>query len=292
MGQRLRTVVAPAVIAFGALLCSGCPNPNTYATPRTAGSGHVHHSLALESWGFRFKDPVDGTTVSATFPTLPTYTLRVGLGDQFEIGARIANFSSLGGELKWNPVRSRVFDAAINPSFQFFQLSATDSSGTDTGFRVIYFHVPLLLGLNLSKSITLVASPGVSYGVASASITDSSSDRSQASGTTGIMARAGLGIDLRVSPSFALHPEVTLLHSFREGDTNLYMFGLGFNFGTLPSYADLDDSAPPPGNAPYIPPPGTYPPPPPGNAPYIPPPGTYAPPPGAPPPPPAYPPPS
>jgi hypothetical protein len=276
MDLRLRTGLLAGLTVLGALSLTGCPNPNTYATPRTAGSGRINHSIAIESWGFSFKDSAGGT-VSATLPTLPTYSLHIGLGEEFEIGGRIANMSSLGADLKWNPIRSRGFDAAIDPSFQYFQISTSDGSGTDTALSVSYFHLPVLLGFNLAKSVTLVATPGVSYGLASASASANSSDRSQASGTTGALARFGIGASFRISPGFALHPEVTLLHSFRTGSVNLYMFGLGFNFGGMPSYADLEDSSgPPPGSYPP-PPPGSYPPPPPGS--YPPPPPAYPPPP-------------
>jgi hypothetical protein len=274
MDLRLKTGLGVGLIVVGVLSLAGCPNPNTYATPRTAGSGHINHSIAIESWGFSFKDSA-GNTVSATLPTAPTYSLHVGIGDQFEIGARIANMSSLGGDLKWNPIRSRVFDAAIDPSFQYFQLSTTTGSGGDTSFSVTYFHVPVLLGLNLSKSVTLVATPGVSYGLASASTNTTSSDRAQASGTTGALARFGVGASFRVTNGFALHPEITLLHSFRSETANLYMIGLGFNFGGMPSYADLEESGQSPTGYPPTPPPPPYAPPPP----YTPPPPYPAPPP-------------
>jgi hypothetical protein len=73
-------------IAFaGALsvVATGCPNPNTYTTPRTIGSGNISHSLAAEAWGFSVADSTGTTTTTTTrtIPTFPTYTLRIGAGD-------------------------------------------------------------------------------------------------------------------------------------------------------------------------------------------------------------------
>src|SRR5215831_11711723 len=46
LGLRIGLLVASALVLLG------CPNPNTYTTPRTIGSGHFQHSLAAEAWGF------------------------------------------------------------------------------------------------------------------------------------------------------------------------------------------------------------------------------------------------
>jgi len=250
----------------GVLLLTGCPNPNTYSTPRTAGHGKINHSIALESWGYRFKDPDSGASVSGMVPTFPTYVLRIGLGDQFEIGGRLANFSSVGADLKWNFLRSRGFDMAIDPGIQAFKLSvsSTDGSGNsaNSSVGVTYLHVPLLLGLNVSRNVTLMATPGFMWSIATGSA--STSDGSNAAATTtGGFGRLGLGVDLRISSGFGLHPEVTFLHAFNDAGTTIYLLGIGFNFGGLPSYADLDENpaAPPPGA--YQPPPPGYPPPPP-----------------------------
>ena len=259
MVHRLEIGLRLGLLGSAALLLVACPNPNTYSTPRTAGSGRVNHSIAAEAWGFGFTDSATNTTVSTTLPTAPTYTVHVGLGDQFELGARIANMSSIGGDLKWNPIRSRTFDAAIDPGFQFFRIGTSDSTGNSASISATYIHLPVLLGLNLSKSVTLVASPGVAIGIISGSVTDSTSNRDSASATTGPLARFGVGADFRLTQGFALHPEVTLLHSFRDGATNLYMFGLGFNFGSLPSYNDYDQTAAPVAGG--APPPPAYPPP-------------------------------
>jgi hypothetical protein len=258
-------------LAAGALLLLGCPNPNTYTTPRTVGSGNISHSIAAEAWGFSIPTSAANSsneTLSATFPTFPTYTLRIGIGDSAEIGVRVANMSSLGSDFKLNFLRSSVLDLAIDPAFQVFELSVSDNNGTDSSLRIAYLHLPLLIGLNLSRTVTLVLAPGVTWGFASGSTTSSDSGTDQASATIGALGRLGIGADFRLRPGFALHPEVTVLRTFHSDATALYMFGLGFNFGAMPSYDDVGGEPPaeppPPYAPPYQapPPPGAAPPPP------------------------------
>jgi hypothetical protein len=258
------------LVACPLVLLTGCPNPNTYTTPRTIGSGNIQHSLAAEAWGFSIPTSnaySTGETLSGTFPTLPTYTLRIGLGDQFEIAARLANMSSLGGDLKWNFLRSGTLDLAIDPGFQYFRLSVSDNSynGTST-LSVSYAHLPILVGVNLSRSVSLVFTPGITWGFASATASSGTSGQDQASATTGAIGRFGIGADFRMTSSFALHPEITFLRGLGTDQTILYMFGLGFNFGAMPNYDDVG-GGPPPAPPPSAPPPGYYPPPPAGGAP-------------------------
>ena len=259
LGLRIGFLAASSLVLFG------CPNPNTYTTPRTIGSGNFQHSLAAEAWGFSIPTTTanNGETLSGTFPTLPTYTLRIGLGDSWEIGARLANMSSLGTDIKWNFLKSSGIDLAIDPAFQIFEisLSASDNNGTSETLRVAYLHVPLLVGVNLSRSVSLVFTPGVTWGFASAGATSSTSGTDQASATTGAIGRFGVGADFRISQGFALHPEVTFLRGLGSDNTILYMFGIGFNFGAMPNYDDVG-GGPPPIPPPAAPPPGYYPPPP------------------------------
>jgi hypothetical protein len=74
----------------------------------------------------------------------------------------------------------------------------------------------------------------------------------------GAIGRLGVGVDVRLGRHFALHPEITFLKAFSSTDALMYIFGVGFNFGAMPDYSDLDTG----GNSPP-PPPGQPPPPPP-----------------------------
>jgi hypothetical protein len=227
-----------AVVGGLALLATGCPNPNTYGTPRTTPVGRVQHTVAAEGISYKLQDtPADGgETATGTFPTFPTYQLRVGVADRVDIGARISNLSSVGADVKWNFVRSESFDLAIVPGFQVFHLSGS-SAGTTSGYTQFYGNVPLVFGINLAESVSIVPTAGVTYGYNSA--TAVSDDSSAAASIDGMILRAGLGFNFRVSPKFAMHPEVTMLQ-FLNGDNDpqvrLFIFGLGFNFGNLPVF--------------------------------------------------------
>lgn len=163
-----RTAFAQRVGFFAAssLVLFGCVNPNTYTTPRTIGSGRFQGSVAGEAWGsYTPASSNDQTAETRSGPSLtpPTVTVRLGLGDSCEIGARVSNMSSLGGDIKWNPFRSRAIDLAIDPAFQISEVSAEDGT-TET---LSFLHVPLLVGVNLSRKVSLILTPGISWGFVS-----------------------------------------------------------------------------------------------------------------------------
>jgi hypothetical protein len=227
----------------------GCPNPNTYTTPRTIGSRHFQGGVALEGEGAY--TPADPSVLapSESDETLmpPTWMVRVGLGDRWEIGARVANTSSLGSDVKWNFFRSRRIDLAIDPAFQVAFIRPTNNSGDATTFS--FYHLPLLVGVNLSRRASLVFTPGLSWGLASGgSIRFDNGLHAGSDARTGVVGRFGAGVDLRISPGVALHPEVTFLRGLVSDGypkTILYVVGLGINFGAMPNYDDVDGGPPP-----------------------------------------------
>lgn len=177
----------------------------------------------------------------------PTCALRLGLGDRWEIGARIANLSSLGGDVKWNFLRSSRIDLAIDPAFQVDLVRPTDDSGNTTTFS--FYHVPLLVGVNLSRRVTLMVTPGVTWGFASGGSSRFNNGlRGGSDGSSTVLGRFGIGVDLRVSSNVALQPEITFLRSFVNGgypQTIVYMIGLGIKFGAMPNYDDVGGGPPP-----------------------------------------------
>jgi hypothetical protein len=281
------------VVLMGSALC-GCPAPNSYATPRTVDPGHVAHSVALEGLGYQNTlqgdDPSTPDERETEFrtggfiPTFPSYQVRIGVADRFDIGVHLHNLSSLGADFKYNPVKG-VFDLALDPGFQWFTFGSgsTGANGEDDTVHIFYFHVPLMMAVNPTDWFTVVLTPGFTYGLFVGEIFGDNADTT----IGGALFRGSLGFQFRVSDKFAIHPEMTILKSFETAGT-IISAGIGFNFGSIPGYKDLRDPAgqpdpPQPGAAPQpggqqpgYPPPG-YPPP------GYPPPG-YPPPGGAPPP--------
>lgn len=235
-----------------ASLLTGCPNPNIYGTPRTTPKGEISHTVAVEA--IRLSGDVETATTSGgtekkstsiTVPTFPTYQLRYGATENLDLGFSIRNASSLGFDAKYNPVRGESFDLALDPGMQFFRISSTSSTGESAAVSIFYLHLPVLLGFNVSESLSVVATPGAVYALATGTSSSSSgSDRDSLSSSSGFLARLGLGLNIRPSKRFAMQPEVTAMRAFNDSSTMIYMIGLGFNFGTLPSFGSGAATAP------------------------------------------------
>jgi hypothetical protein len=227
------------VIAASAALM-GCPNPNTYGTPRTTPAGQVAHTLAIEGIHIRGDARTTQTSGSSstviteskgyTFPMFPTYQLRVGLHDRVDLGFRVANLDSLGLDVKINFIKSQTFDLAFDPGIQAFYLASGDAS-----VGVFYGHLPILAGINLGDNVTLVGSPGIVLVGVTASNTASSGSSSITS-ASGVLGRFGLGLNVRTSRRFAVHPEITAMKAFNDTGGLIIVFGIGLNFGAQPNY--------------------------------------------------------
>lgn len=229
------------------LAATGCPNPNTYGTPRTVPKGRVAHTIAAEGVGYRltrrdeYVSESEPKSVATTIPVMPSYMLRVGILDRLDFGFRAANFTSLGVDLKANVLRTPSFDLAVDPMVQWAGL-VVDTT---------HLHLPLLIGVNLSDSFSIVATPGIMYATSNLDNEEGLKDIEQLMGTTGFSMRFGLGFDARVSKKFAVHPEITFLRALNPPtdtvfkDVTIFVFGVGFNLGALPDYSDVGGSAEP-----------------------------------------------
>ena len=227
------------------LTVTGCPNPNTYGTPRTLAPGKVQMVASLEGVGISsssYATTQNGATVQnggASFysPTAPSVGVRVGVSDDVDLGFRLSELSSLEADVKYNFLKSKTFDMAINPGVQGAYLSVDQTS-----LGLIYLNLPLLLGINFSHSTTLVLTPGFTYLVATGSVNNSNGTSSFATGSAPL-ARMGVGFNFRISSQFGLQPEVTVLKGFNDANATIWNFGLGFLIGTskgsMPSYDDV-----------------------------------------------------
>jgi hypothetical protein len=223
------------------LALAACANPNLYAVPRTVEQNHLEFVVAPEVTGFGGSRPGESAgTFERLVPALPTVGVRYGLSDRVDIGGRLSNLLTTSGDIKWNPIRSPSFDLAIAPGVQFYSVFGIGNSDvedrTDDSRPVFIVHVPVLAGINLSRSFILVPTIGLSYAIAKAPPA-SASDIEQSQVIQGAFLRAGLGIDLRLIEHLAVHPEFTVMRGFTEMDGYmLYMGGVGFVFGRLPAY--------------------------------------------------------
>ena len=235
--------VGAALAALCGLLATGCPNANTYGTARTTPPGKLSHSLAAEGFGARVEyesTNAAGETrkerADVFLPMPPSYMLRVGATDNIDFGLHLYNMSSLGADGKLNFIRGRI-DVAIDPGIQWYRYSV-DAGSDKTSVNVLYLHGPLLVDFNVNETLSFVLVPGVEYAYVSTDATGSS-DFDVVATTDGVFARLGVGVDIRASKKFAVHPEVTVFRNFGSDVALLYMAGIGFNFGNLPSFDDV-----------------------------------------------------
>jgi hypothetical protein len=248
--------------ALGLVLAlSGCPNPNTYTTPRTLDRGTVQWQVAAEGIGVDYKasygstdsngNPIK-TDVVAGLPMVPTFGVRFGAAEGLEIGLRLPNGEPFAADTKIRLLKGPL-DVALDPGLQIYLGSTNNNS-----FAALNLQAPVLLGFNFSENVSLVLSPGLVYAQNTGATNVYPYGVAGSSTAAGFMARLGVGFDFRVSRRFAVHPEVTLVRQFTGSeDLLLCVGGIGFNFGAQPDYSDLA-SAPKPSETeptPLTPPP-------------------------------------
>jgi hypothetical protein len=108
---------------------------------------------------------------------------------------------------------------------------------------VFYLHGPLLIDVNLSELLSLVFTPGVAYAIVSQDLV-SEDERDAARSADGLFARFGIGLNIRATKRFAIHPELTAIRGFQDDEALIYMAGVGFSFGSLPNFDDVEGGQP------------------------------------------------
>ncbi|MBP6832919.1 MAG: hypothetical protein KA978_19180 [Deltaproteobacteria bacterium] len=228
--MNLRWTRPLAGLALVGALTTGCPSPSIYGTARTIPQGTIQHTLAAEVIG------AAGSGATFVYPTLPTYQMRIGLADNVDLGLRLGNLTMPGADVKINFVRG-AFDLAIMPGVQ-----AIYGAVGDVGGGILYLNLPLVLGFNLSRNFSLIATPGVAYGYAGGSDGSRSSSSGGSSPDTyrgsGFIPRLGVGANIRLNNTFSIQPEFTGLYS-TDTSALLFTFGLGFVFGAQPDFSDI-----------------------------------------------------
>ena len=238
--MRLRT--APLLLL--PFFLSGCPNVNTYGTARTTPKGSVHHGISAEGWGFNAEiETTDSSGATQTqdvqffLPLPPSYHLRWGVADQVDLGFHVNNMSSLAFDAKVNLFKGRL-DLALDPGVQWYNVTVGTDSNNES-LNVFYFHGPLLIDFNVSETLSFVLTPGVVYALVSTDLI-ADSDLQRATTTDGVFGRIGLGVNIRATKKFAVHPEVTVMRNFGSSKALTYMAGISFNFGSLPDFSDVE----------------------------------------------------
>jgi hypothetical protein len=234
MTRKTNALGALTALGIASLGLLGCPNANSYGTPRTIAPGTTQHTVALEAVHLA-GNVSDTEREKITLPTLPSYQIRLGVAERVDVGIRVPNMSTLGADMKWNFVRGDV-DVAIQPGVQGLIVGKAG---------LIYLHGGLPIGFNFSSTTTFVVTPGASYAFGYGPNPSSGQNGVVALG--GLFARLSLGFAFRMGgkpgkpPKLTLFPEVTVLRSFDAGEVLSVVPGLGFQFGAAPEYDDQLD---------------------------------------------------
>lgn len=229
-------------LALGACLpLSGCPNPNLYQTARTVPQGEVSGSAAAELFVVRavHRERLASTgietreTPTKAHAALPSLMLRLGVGERTDIGFHVYNGGVPGMDFKHLLIRGDI-DLAIAPGGHLHNIP-----GNEVTNRGSFFQLPLILDFNLSPAFSVVLSPGVAHASSDQESVTNSNALDGATSYAGGMTRLGLGLNLRGSAGFAVHPEATWLHGVsRDEAWDQLLVGLGFTFGALPTFRD------------------------------------------------------
>jgi hypothetical protein len=175
---------------------ASCINAQTYGTPRTLGPGKVQTTVGLDVQSYSAKNlirPVDETGAPATddngdpiyarsrhpatiSPLLPSVGVRMGAAKGVDIGLRLASGSSLDFNAKVNFLRTRYFDMAVMPGVQAVRTSLNNSPFSTGSHQAFFFQVPILMGVNITPTSTLLFNTGGAYMMAPGALDDARKD--------------------------------------------------------------------------------------------------------------------
>jgi hypothetical protein len=197
-----------AAVAVGTL---GCANPNLYTGPRATPVGRIVSFVAPQLVDRKAHAPVYAVAFGG----------RWGLVRQLDLGLR-TNATSAGIDLKWNAIRSRYFDLALDGGVQLLP-------------NTLYVEMPVLLGVNVNELFSVLPSTGLTLGSGEEPPMDSNRPPDPAHAAGRVFVRTGLGVQLRVTRRFAFQPEANYFHFTSAGNTrSFYSVGLGFCIGPQP----------------------------------------------------------
>ena len=208
-------------LALGAALgATGCVMPNPYTVPRATPVGR---------WNTVLTPQVLREPRGDAWPQV-MLGMRAGLAKRVDVGMR-TNLRSLAADFKWNALRSEHFDLAID-------------AGAEYRVSTVYLHFPLLMGINLSDSVTLLPNTGLSWGLGEQpdldpdlnATTDPVNPPPPIPRAGGAFVRAGFGAQVRFTPRFAVQPEVLYLRLAKPspGTHDFMAAGLAFIWGQQP----------------------------------------------------------
>lgn len=232
-----------AVFALSfALLGSACTTPQSWTTARTLSPGQVQHALGFEASRMKVEqkkemnpaldaddrcsegEPCQRVLQNSLVPSV-AYGVRVGALPRLEMGAKVSSSGQLQVDTKFQLLRRRLLDFAINPVY------TTSMTFDRSELRALG-----LFSLNLGRHVTFTAAPNT--GIAMWHPTRSG--RIMGDSDVGILSGVGLAAQLRMR-RFALTPSIDI-HQTRwksgvqRANDRVVAVGLGFSWGAMPQH--------------------------------------------------------
>jgi len=215
------------LIALASL--TGC-TVNQYATPRTLKPGQVSHTVAVEGFVIGLSgEPGD---------LHPRYQIRVGLANRVDLGVMLGPF--FGADVKLNFVRTKRVDMAWSPGIHYGMFPSS-SYGWDAPTHIVRFSGPLSIGFNVTKATTIFVHGNVSPIYRARNYDEHCFPSECELSTWAVTPEVGLGVQLRLTPSIALTPEVSFIGPAEHLMGAGLHGGIGVSFGAQPNYNDVDE---------------------------------------------------
>jgi len=205
---------------FVVVATCGCVDPSTLATPRTVPPGDYMATIAGGTTTYP-NLPVRALSHRGTEAVVPV-ALRLGVSERVDLGARLG-LGLLGLDAKYNFFRSPRIDVATGIGVQG-SLSA-DNPYSEQGFRPyhVLVAVPLIVGVNVTDSVTLV--PIIGY---------DGLEIIQSETAWISYVRGGLGVNVHPWSRVSIQPELNVLESVGEKqESTIVSAMLGLSFGAV-----------------------------------------------------------
>jgi len=212
--------------ALAALALSGCGTIGAYTTPRTLAPGDVSGGAAIEL------RPVPGNGSLQVAPSI-IGQVRVGVVERFDVGIRTNDADSLGLDAKVWLVKSPVFDLAVIGGVEAYLIPGILSGGTSSAVRV---YTGPVAALNLTRRVSLTGWYAITR------LDWAGDPNGEIDGAGQWTGQGGLGVDIRVTRHFAIHPGVALVYwgsNTNDDPRWSVMYGVGFTGGRLPQFDDV-----------------------------------------------------
>lgn len=151
--------------ALALVAVAACTGGQRYGVPRTLAPGDTSHHVSADIGRYFIDNDCDGSRgrscgESPALAPIPSYTFRIGLADRFELGAGAALDLTVRADLKFQLVRTKLFDVAVAPTLGvgLLPLKFYDDEIRNPNHALL----PLLVGVRLGE-VTLVPGGAIGY---------------------------------------------------------------------------------------------------------------------------------